>query len=94
MGLPLNSNNSPPPLLATVASPKRLLARFAPRKEEEPLLKFQPSHSPQLTKTSKDFQIRKSPKASSKPPQSVTMSSFYRPDSIRGDTRELKARLL
>lgn len=44
-------------------------------------------------KTSKDFQIRKSPKAS-KSPQNITLSSFYRPDSIRGDTKDLKARLL
>lgn len=71
------------------------------KKETEPhLLKFQPSNSPKMAKTSKDFQIRKSPKQllpsspSPKNNQSATLSSFYRPDSIRGDTRDLKSKLL
>jgi hypothetical protein len=53
-----------------------------------------------MAKTSKDFQIRKSPKQlfppspSPKNQQSLTLSSFYRPDAIRGDTRDLKSKLL
>lgn len=82
---------SHPTLTQTIASPKRLLARHIPsfgRKEEEHLIKFQPpSHSPQLMKTGKDFQIRKSPKASknAQEPLSHTLSNFYKQDAIRDD---------
>jgi hypothetical protein len=40
-----------------------------------------------LAKTGKDFQIRKSPKAAkgAQNQQSLTLSSFYRPDAIRDD---------
>lgn len=82
---------SHPNLAHTIASPKRLLARHVPsfgKKEEEHLLKFQPpSHSSQLMKTGKDFQIRKSPKAAKSPqePLSHTFSNFYKQDAIRDD---------
>ena len=82
---------SHPTLTHTITSPKRLLARQVPsfgRKEEEHLLKFQPpSHSPQLMKTGKDFQIRKSPKnaKNAQEPLSHTFSNFYKQDAIRDD---------
>lgn len=53
-----------------------------------------------MAKTSKDFQIRKSPKQiftsspSPKNQQNLTTSSFYRPDSIRGDSKNLKSKLI
>lgn len=71
-------------------APKHLLTALV-KDNSSQLLKYQPSASPQLMKThGKDFHIRKnikfpfSPKAQQAP---NTLSSFYRPDSVRLEQR-------
>ena len=96
----LNNNPSASPLFNTISSPKRNLLpkhplNFSLKDEEVHLLKFQPSHSPQLTKThSRDFHIRRSPKQISSPSNKYsknnTLSSFYKSDAIKDEVKTLK----
>jgi len=86
--------NMPSPLLASITTPKRDLLIKHPlttgsRDYSSQLLKYQPSLSPNMSKThSRDFQIRKNARLISSPSaknnQTATYSSFYKPDSVRG----------
>lgn len=89
-------------LQAQIGSPKssmqhRHLLTTLTKENSSQLLRYQPSNSPGLIKThSKDFHIRKNIKFSNSPKNkeaSNTLSSFYKPDSVRMEHRELREAL-